>query len=218
MWLFLIFALPLALAHAIASWYPETEIESTNRTLLRGLVASIPLWFLSRFLGSLAPSLPGSPLFALHEWLDRFLPYSLLPLAAYAFFWRFDERIEADRIQRRMTAFFGACLAPVGFGEMTRNELSPSLYSTLLLPLILISITALMPALFRAWAGAWTSRRVLIGAGFVGAGLLVSLAHWLLLARYWYLAVLIVAATATAAWLWAVPGLTRRPPRKTSLA
>ncbi|HUX36592.1 MAG TPA: hypothetical protein VMV44_01700 [Rectinemataceae bacterium] len=217
MWLFLIFALPLALAHAIASWYPATELESTNRTLLRGLVAAIPLWFLSRFIGSLAPSLPGSPLFAVHEWFDRFLPYSLLPLGAYAFFWRLDDMIEADRLQRRMTAFFGACLAPIGFGEMTRNELSPSLYSIVLLPIILIAIVAIMPAVFRAWTGAWTSRRVLIAAGFVGTGLIVSLVRWLLLARFWYLSVLIVAATAMAAWIWALPGLFQRPTRKMPL-
>ena len=218
MWLFLIFALPLALAHAMASWYPAEERDLAKRTIVRGLVVSIPLWFIARWMGSLVPALPGSPLLALHELFDRFIPYSLLPLLGYALFWRLDEKMEADSLQRRMTAFYGASLAPIGFGEMTRAELSPELFSVVLLPIFLIWIVAVMPSIFRAWIGAWTSRRLLLGGAYLLAGILLSLVHWLLLARLWYVAVLIMAAGAAQAWFVSMPGLWTPPAKKVSLS
>jgi len=217
MWLFLIFGLPLALAHAIATWFPASELHSVRRTLLRGLISSIPVWFLSRFLGSLLPTMSGSPAYVFHEWFDRILPYSLLPLLAYAIFWRLDEPLEGDFLQRRLTVFYAGCLAPFGFGEMTRIELSPDLFGLVILPIILISIPAIMPALFRAWTKAWMTRRILIGTCFVLAGLLASLPHWLLLARYWYLALVIIACLMISAWSAALPGLYSRPARKIPL-
>jgi len=218
MWFFLVLSLPLALTHAVYSWFPSVETESTKRALIRGLVSSFPIWFLSRFLGSLLPSMAGSPLFAFNEWFDRILPYSLLPLLAYAFFWRLDEKMEGDRLQRKLTAFYAACLGPFGFAEMTRNELSPDLYSLVLLPIILLVIATSMPALFRLWQGAWTSRRVVIGIAFSVGGLVLGLSRWLLLARYWYVAIAIIAVAAALAWLRARPGLLMRPSAKVTLA
>lgn len=218
MWLFLVLALPLGLAHAIFAWFPATELSGNKRVIIRGLIASIPVWFLSRLLGSLLPPFPGSPLFALNEWLDRILPYSLLPLLGYAFFWPLKERVEADQLQRRMTVFYGACLGPFGFAEMTRELLAPDFYGLFVLPLILVLTTFAMPALYRLWLVAWTSRRVLLGIGFAAAGLLLGLARWLLLARYWYLALLVLAGALLLAWFKALPGLSKPGPKKVSLA
>lgn len=218
MWLFLVFCLPLALVHALFAWYPAHDAENLKRVAIRGLISSLPVWYLSRFLGSLMPTFTGSPLFAFHEWFDRILPYSLLPLLAYAFFWHLDERLDGDALQKRMTLFFGACLAPFGFAEMTRELHHADLYVVAILPLYLTAVVALMPALFRAWRDAWTSRRALFATLFVSAGLLLSLTRWLLLARFWYLALPIVAAAVAVTWRLALPGLRQDSSRKVSLA
>ena len=218
MWFFLVLCLPLSLAHAIFSWFPPAERESTKQALLRGLLSSIPVWLISRFLGSLLPSMVGSPFYAFNEWLDHILPYSLLPLLAYAFFWRLDEKVEGGLLQRRLTAFYGACLGPFGFVEMTRTELSPNLYTLIVLPLIILAIAASMPAVFRLWRGAWTSRRILMGLAFTIAGLLLGLTRWLLLARYWYIAIALVAGAALLVWFRALPGLLSRAAGKASIA
>ncbi|HUX39813.1 MAG TPA: hypothetical protein VMV83_01500 [Rectinemataceae bacterium] len=210
MWFFLVLCLPLALVHSIFTWFPPSEMVSTKRALIRGLISSIPVWILSRFFGSLLPSMLGSPLFALNEWFGRILPYSLLPLVAYAFFWRLDEKMEGDKLQQRLTAFYGACLGPFGFIEMTKIELSPDLYSLIILPVILLMIAASMPALFRLWRGSWTSRRVLIGMGFAIGSMLLALSRWLLMARFWYIALAIVGGGTAFAWFRALPGLTPR--------
>ena len=88
MYLFLVFAPALAFFLLVYLYFPREEIEGTRKALIRGLIAALPVWLLSRLCGSILPAWPGSILGVLHEWADRFLPYSLFPALAYVVFYR----------------------------------------------------------------------------------------------------------------------------------
>jgi len=216
MFLFMILGLPLAFATLVIRAYPAEELAETKRSLIRGLIFSIPLWFLARFLGGLLPPFWGSPLVVLHEFLDRALSYGALPLAGYALFWRFDEKIETPRFVRRLTAFYVACLAPMGLGEMTRSLLAPDFYSLFLLPLLLATLALALPLFVRTWMETWTSRRVLLGLGAAAALLVLSSSPWFLGAHNVLVPILVIGGSFALALLKTLPLLTKRSPRPAS--
>jgi hypothetical protein len=193
--------------------YPPEELEDTKAVAIRGLVTSLPLWFLARFLGSLMPAAWGSPLLAFHDWFDLVLPYAALPALGYAVFWRYDERIERPRFLRRLTTFYAACLAPMGFGETARSLLAPDLFIIILLPVIVATLILALPVMIQAWFDTWAWRKALLVAFFVAAGLALSLARWFMLARTWYFAVALVAFALASALRLALPRLMARSPK-----
>jgi len=96
---------------------------------------------------------------------------------------------------------------------MTRIWGNPSAYSVLVLPLLFTALALAMPALVLAFFEEYGARRALPVLAAVLATLAASLVQWLFLARFWPLALLLAAGLAAAAWLYAAPGLLRRPPR-----
>lgn len=213
MYAFLLFGLPLAYVLLILRVYPREDAQATRRATVRGLLAAIPVWLLARLLGNLVPAAWGSPLLAFHEWADRFLPYAVLPALAYAVFYHYGESLPAGQAARRLTAFYAGALSPLGLGEMTRIWGNPSAYSVLVLPLLFTALALAMPALVLAFFEEYGARRALPVLAAVLATLAASLVQWLFLARFWPLALLLAAGLAAAAWLYAAPGLLRRPPR-----
>jgi hypothetical protein len=216
MFLFLIFGIPLGFALLVVLLFPRDEMQDWRRALLRGLVSAIPVWIVSRFLGSLIPAAWGSPLLVFHEWFDRFLPYSVLPALCYAVFYHYSEKLARGRRERRFTAFYAGTLSPIGIGEMTRYLISPDFYGLIVLPSLLFALVLGVPLMIAVWIEAWTFRRVLLAFAFVGGTLALSTPAVLLLARYWPLA-LLVSALAIMGSLWiAFPRLAWQAPIRAS--
>ena len=211
MFLFLIIAPVLASLWLFIAAFPMTERKETRDAVIRGLAISLPLWFLARLFGSFLPEAWGSLLNSFHELFDRVLPYSAFPALGYAVFWNYREKMDRERFQRRLTAFYAAALAPMGLGETTRSLPSPDFHVVIILPFILATIVLALPILIQTWLGAWGWRRVLLVAGYLAGALILSSTEWFMVARNWYLSVLVVAAAFAIAWRAALPGLSAMP-------
>ncbi len=211
MYAFLVFSLPLAIFLLDMLVYPRQELVSMRRAFVRGLVAALPIWLLSRIPGLVIPYFWGSPFLAVNEWLDRFLPYSILPALAYAVFYRYGERLGPGMAQRRLTSFYAGCLALFGLGEMTKAWGHPDIYTVMVLPFILAATTLAAPRIVLAALGSWGFRRAII----IGAGALVTLAAGcilpLFLAQLWPLALLLAGVLCASAWFLSAAGLFARP-------
>lgn len=213
MYAFLVFALPLALLLLAFLLFPMEEIGSAKHAALRGFLSAIPIWIVARLLGSLVPSLWGSPLLAGHEWVDRYLPYSVLPGLAYAVFYHYNKRLPPGEEERRLTAFYAGALAPFGLGEMTRVWGNPDAYSVFVIPLLLAAIVLAMPRFTLLFMREYGARRILPAGAVVLATLAASFVLPLFLAQLWPLAWLLSGLLAAGAWFFAFPGLSRRAPK-----
>lgn len=213
MYAFLVFALPLGFLVFAFLLYPREEIGTAKHAAMRGLVSAIPIWILARLLGSVVPSPWGSPLFALHEWVDRFLPYSVLPGLAYAVFYHYNKRLSPGEEERRLTAFYAGAMAPFGLGEMTRIWGNPDAYSVFVIPVLLAAIVLAMPRFTLVFAGEYGARRILPAGAAAFASLIASFVRPLFLAQLWPLGFILAGLLAAGAWFFALPGLSRRVPK-----
>jgi len=211
MYLFLVFAPPLAFFLLAYLVYPREEIEATRRAVLRGLILALPAWFLSRLLGSIFHPAYGSVLLVFHEWMDRFLPYSILPALGYGIFYRYGEKLPRGGRLRRLTAFYAGMVAPLGLGEMTRVWEVPSAYTCLVLPFLLAALVLVLPRLVFATLDAWGARRALPILAGVLASLAASAVLPLFLASLWPLALLLAGGLCALAWFLGLPGLEQKP-------
>ncbi len=221
MFLFLIFGMALAFAWLYLVTYPVPEHHEARRAVLRGAIASLPLWYIARFFGSLfLPDWDSLVISALREALDRVLPYSFLPLAGYALFWRFDRPSGEDKAEgkvkharsiRRLTAFYAGCITPLGIGEMARIMPNSDLQTILLLPLTLSCIVLGLPYAILRWQTGKLPIRLAVGlvSGII-LGLL-TLPAWLMSVRYWLPALAIPPACLAIVLLFALPALRAAP-------
>jgi hypothetical protein len=212
MYFFLVLALPLAFLLLVLEAYPRAERQTTGRAYVRGLVAFIPIWLLARLLGALVPAAYGSFLLTFHEWVDRILPYAALPALAYLAFYRPGERLPPGEALRRMTAFYAGALSPVGLCETARIWGSPEPYPLFLLPILLGAACLLMPLAAASIHDGYGLGLVLRIAATAAATFAASLSPFLILSHLWPLAILLTAAAAAGAWLFAYPELLRRAP------
>jgi hypothetical protein len=212
MYLFLIFGLPLGFLLLVLGTYPKTEYSRTGKAFAHGLVAFVPIWLVARILGALVPPAFGSFLLSFHEWADRLLPYSVLPALAYLVFYSPTESLPPGTAPRRMTAFYAGALAPVGVCETARIWGNPDSYALFLLPFLLGAICLAMSraaiALHRSFG---IDLAIAIGA-VAAATFAASFCPFLLFARLWPIAMVLVAACGAAAWFLVSPDLLRRPP------
>jgi hypothetical protein len=211
MYLFLLFGLPLGFFLLVLQAYPRSEYEATRRAFARGLVAFLPVWLIARILGALVPEMIGSLLYAFHEWADRILPYAALPGLAYLVFYAPHESLPAGAGPRRLSAFYAGSLCPVGLIETIRIWGNPEPYALFLLPMLLGAICLIMP---KVVAHAYSAYGIALAAtivAFAAVCFAASLCPFLILARLWPLALLIVGAAGAGAWYFAYPELLRRP-------
>lgn len=213
MYAFLVFALPLAFLLLAYLLCPMEEIGSAKHAVLRGLLSAIPIWIVARLLGAIVPGLWGSPLLALHEWADRFLPYSVLPGLAYAVFYHYNKRLSPGEEERRLTAFYAGAIAPFGLGEMTRVWGNPDAYSVFIIPLLLAAIVLALPRFTLMFAGEYGARRLLPAGAVALVTLVASFVRPLFITQLWPLAWLLAGLLAAGAWFFALPGLSRRAPK-----
>jgi hypothetical protein len=212
MYFFLIFGLPLGFLLLALDSYPKSEYPKVRGAFARGLVASLPLWLVARILGSIVPPAYGTVLLAFHEWADRTLPYAFLPAVAYLVFYRPGERLPAGFAPRRLTAFYAGALSPVGLLETIRIWGNPDPYTLFFLPFILAASCLVMPKAAAAVHEAYGLRLAALVAGLLALTLVASLGPFLILARLWPLAVLLVAAAGAFSWFSGYPELLRHPP------
>jgi hypothetical protein len=212
MYAFLVLALPLGFLLLFIGLYPRSEALQTRRAYLRGVAASIPIYFVARILWSVVPPLYGSFLLVLHEWAGRFLPYAGLPVLLYLAFYRFDERLPAGSFERRLTAFYAGSLSPMGLYEMVRIWGSPDPYDILILPFLLAAVAIAMPKIAQSIHRAYGFGLALRCSGAVLGSLAVSFCPTLFLARLWPLSWLLVAAAGAGAWFLARDGLEAKEP------
>lgn len=214
MYLFSIVAIPLGFLLLTFLVYPREEISGAGRAVARGLICAVPVWVVARLLGALVPEIWGSPLLALREFFDRFLPYGALPALAYAVFYHYGERLQPGEEQRRLTAFYAGVLAPFGLGEMVRLWGHPDVYSVLVLPFIVAALILAMPTFALAFMREYGARRILpSGVAFFFCAV-ASFVRPLFLARLWPLALLAAGGLAAAAWFIGFAALDRRPSRR----
>jgi hypothetical protein len=211
MFLFLIFGLPLAFCLVVLREYPASERGSARKAFLRGLVAFLPVWLVSRILGSIVPEAYGSFLNAFHEWADRILPYSGLPALGYLVFYKPGERLPPGAAPRRLTAFYAGALAPVGLFETIRIWGNPEPYALFVLPILLAAICVAMPKAAAFLHMSYGLELALAIAALIGASLVASLCPFLFHVRLWPVALLVAAAAAAGAWRFAYPELLFRP-------
>lgn len=212
MYAFLVLGLPLGFVLLDLVVYPREELIATKRAFFRGLISFIPICVASRALGSLVPELPGTIWSSLHEWADRILPYSLLPAATYLIFYRYGERLPAGTAERRLTSFYAGALTPAGLVEMIRIWGAPDPYGIFLLPLLFAAMTLLMPPLVFALRNSYGWELAGRIAALAIGTLAISFLPLLFLLGLWPLAWIVAAGAAWLGWVFAVPGLSRRPP------
>ncbi|HET7838644.1 MAG TPA: hypothetical protein VFL04_02705 [Rectinemataceae bacterium] len=212
MYAFLVLGLPLGFLLLYIGIYPREEAIPTRRAYLRGLVASIPVYLVARLLGAIVPSVYGSPLFALHEWAARFLPFAGLPVLLYLAFYHFGERLGPGSLERRLTAFHAGALSPIGLYEMVRIWGSPNPYDVLIFPFLLAATALALPRIAISVDGSYGFGLVLRVAGAALASLAISICPTLILARLWPLIWLVAAAAGAGAWFFARGGLEARAP------
>ncbi|MEI6388329.1 MAG: hypothetical protein WCQ50_17035 [Spirochaetota bacterium] len=221
MFLFLLFGMGLAFAWLYVAVYPGKERHQAQRAMLQGAIASLPLWYIARFFGSLIhPYWDSQLIISLHEALDRVVPYAFLPLAGYAVFWRLgrpsgesnqDRKSERSISLRRLTAFYAGCLTPACIGEMARIMPNSDLQTILFLPITLSCIALGLPNAILRWQSGTLLVRIAVGlvSGIILS--LLTLPPWLMAARYWLPALVIPPACFAAVLLIALPALRAAP-------
>jgi len=212
MHLFLIFGLPLGFLILVLYAYPRNEFSQTRGAYLRGLAAFLPIWLIARILGAIVPAAYGSFLLTFHEWADRLLPYAVLPALAYLVFFKPGERLPPGVEPRRLTAFYAGALSPVGVCETARVWGVPSPYALFFLPFLLAAICLAMPKAFVRIHQAYGLGLFVELAAVAAASFAASLCPFLLLARLWPLAVLLVVILGFWARYLAFSDLLRHPP------
>lgn len=203
MYAFLLFSLPLAFLLLVLRLYPRTEYSIIRKAFLYGLASALPIWLLSRLLGALMPSFPGSAFLALHEWADRFLPYAMLPALAYAVFFRYGEKLPRGQAQRRLTSFYAGSLCLTGLGETIRLWGNPGAYQDLVLPFLIAALAFATPNLVLDVIEAYGARRVFLVLGGIASSMAASFVLPLFLAQLWPLALLLAAAVCAGSWFYA---------------
>ena len=118
-----------------------------------------------------------------------------------------------ERRERRLTAFYAGCLAPFGLGEMTRIWGNPEVYSLFVLPVLLAAVVLAMPRFTLVFAGEYRARRILPAACAGLASLALAFVRPLFVAQLWPLGLLLAGLLAAGAWVFSLPGLTRRSPQ-----
>jgi hypothetical protein len=212
MYAFLILAFPLGFLFLTLVAYPAEEKIATRRAFIRGLVSSIAVWLLALLLGAILPPFWGSPLLALNEWMGRLLPWALGPALAYAVFYHYGVHLAPGEAQRRLTAFYAGCLAPLGLTETVKVWGNPGAYPIFIIPLFFAVITLAFPRLVLGFFEAWGARKLGLVLLALFAGLAGGFVLPLFLAQLWPLALLLAALLAAGAWFYAAPELFRRPP------
>jgi hypothetical protein len=190
--------------------YPREEGFDARRAWIRGLVFSVPTVLIARLLGLLLPHHYVSIFLVLHEWIDRILPYALLPALGYAVFYHFKEKLQPGAAERRMTAFYSGALSPVGFVEALRFSGEPVPYMVFLLPTILVSILLLAPALAFSMYRSYGFRLVILILGGLAFTVAASLGVWLYFLKLWPLAWILAAGLCLGSWILAAPRLRAR--------
>ncbi|MDA8426396.1 MAG: hypothetical protein M0Z80_09695 [Treponema sp.] len=213
MYIFLLFGPLLGFMLLILLVYPPEELDETKRAALRGLVSALPIWIVSRIMGSMVTPLYGSFLLGFHEWSVRMLPYAGLPAAAYLIFYRLSEPLRPGVKARRITSFYAGAIAPLGLGEMVRIWGHPEPYDLFILPFLFGAIAVAMPRIVVEIEDSYGMRRIAVILGAAAATFAASLCPWLFLLRFWPLAWLLAACLCLAAWAYARPSLLRRAPR-----
>ena len=212
MYLFLILGLPLGFVLLVLDAYPRAEFSQTGRAFARGLAAFIPTWLVARLLGAIVPAAYGSFLLTFHEWADRLLPYAATPALAYLVFYKPGERLAPGVVARRLTAFYAGALSPVGLCETTRIWGSSSPYPVFFLPFLLAAICLAMPKAAMAIHRSYGAGLALEIAAVLAVSFAASIGPFLILARLWPLAILLVAFLGLGARFMAYGELMRRPP------
>ncbi len=212
MYLFLIFGLPLGFLLLVLDVYPKNEYSLAGRAFARGLAAFIPIWLVARILGAIVPAAYGSFLLTFHEWADRLLPYAALPALAFLVFYRPGERLPPGVAARRFTAFYAGALTPIGICETARIWGDHSPFPLFYLPFLLGAICLAMPRAAASIHDSYGFGLALRIASVAAGTFVASLGPFLLFARLWPLAILLVAAIGVWARFVAYPEILRRPP------
>jgi hypothetical protein len=210
MYLFLITAVPIGLLYVITDLAAKGTRSASWRAAIKGAFIGALAFFLASALSDLLIPRYESATVIFYLWL-KYLLVPIAPIAGGFFlFYRYKDGMEGKDPPWTAICYHSGAFSMVAFFTFFQYQGAPTLFMTMLYPLLLVAASILIPACFEFGQRAGGTKGVLWPLAIIPASFFLALVPWLETAKLAFWSILPTIGACVLA-VFVVLGKARRP-------